>query len=358
MMVEISREPFGELGGQRVDRFTLANRHGLRVELLTYGATIRAVWAPDREGGLANITLGFADLSGYLEEPSPFFGCIAGRYANRIARGLFAIDGETYQLATNDGLNHLHGGRRGFDKRIWDADEVRDDEAAGVRFSRISPDGEEGYPGTLTVAVTYVLDDEDRLRIDYRAETDKPTIVNLTNHTYWNLGGEASGSIEDHVLRFAASRYVPVDASLTPTGEIALVAETPFDFTEPTRIGARMRDDHPQLLFGRGYDHCLVFDRAPGDASLLEAAVLTDPVSGRTLTIRTTEPGVQFYSGNFLDGTRVGSGGRAYRQGGGVALETQHFPDSPNRPEFPAVVLRPGEVYESTTIFAFSAPGW
>ena len=353
-MVEVSREPFGEFEGQRVDRFTLANENGFRVELLSYGATIRAIWAADRDGQFANVTLGFADLAGYLQEPSPFFGCIAGRYANRIANGVFSLDGESHRLATNDGPNHLHGGVRGFDKRIWDAQEVREDEAAGIRFIRISPDGEEGYPGTLTATVTYRLDDEDRLRIDYRAESDRPTIVNLTNHTYWNLAGEGSGTVEEHVLRLAASRYTPVDAALTPTGELAPVAKTPFDFTEPTPIGARLRDDHPQLLIGRGYDHNLVLDRAPGDASLMPAAVLADPNSGRTLTIWTTEPGVQFYSGNYLDGKRVGSSGLAYRQGDGVALETQHFPDSPNRPEFPSTVLRPGEVYASTTVFAFS----
>lgn len=353
-MVELSREPFGEFEGQQVDRFTLANRHGLRVELLSYGATIRAIWAPDRAGESANVTLGFADLAGYLQAPSPFFGSIVGRYANRIAGGIFTLDGESYRLAANDGPNHLHGGVRGFDKRMWGADEVRGDEAAGMRFSRVSPDGEEGYPGTLTADVTYRLDDDNRLRIDYRAETDTPTIVNLTNHTYWNLAGEGTRTVEEHVLCFAASRYTPVDESLTPTGELAPVAGTPFDFTEPTPIGARIRGGHPQLLIGRGYDHTMVLDRAPGDASLMAAAVLTDPESGRTLTIWTTEPGIQFYSGGYLDGTRIGSGGQAYRQGDGVALETQHFPDSPNRPRFPPVALRPGEVYRSTTVFGLS----
>jgi aldose 1-epimerase len=353
-MVEVSREPFGEIDGQRVDRFTLANGRGMRVELLTYGATARAVWVPDRHGEPANVALGFADLAGYLQQPSPFFGCIAGRYANRIANGVFSLDGETYRLATNDGPNHLHGGVRGFDMRIWDAEELRVDEGSGVRFTRISPDGEEGYPGTLTSEVTYRLDNDNRLRIDYCAETDRPTIVNLTNHTYWNLAGEGSGTIENHVLRFVASRYTPVDPSLTPTGELAPVANTPFDFTEPTPIGARLRDDHPQLLIGRGYDHNMVLDRPPGDFSLLEAAVLADPGSGRTLTIWTSEPGIQFYSGGYLDGTRIGSSGRTYRQGDGVALETQHFPDSPNRPEFPSTVLRPGEVYATTTELAFS----
>jgi aldose 1-epimerase len=251
-------------------------------------------------------------------------------------------------------LNHLHGGVRGFDKRVWDATEVRED-AAGVRLSRVSPHDEEGYPGTLSATVSYLLDDDNRLRIDYRAESNRPTIINLTNHTYWNLGGEGIGSVEDHVLWLAASRYTPVDASLTPTGELAPVIDTPFDFTTPTAIGARLREGHPQLLIGRGYDHNVVLDHAPGDATLIEAATVRHPDSGRTLTIWTTEPGIQLYSGGYLDGTLVGAGGRTYRQGDGMALETQHFPDSPNQPDFPSTVLRPGDIYTSTTVFAFSA---
>jgi aldose 1-epimerase len=354
-MVEISREPFGEIEGRLIDRYTLANRHGLRVEVITYGGIIRAIWAPDRDGQLANVTLGFADLAGYLDQNDPYFGCIAGRYANRIADGRFTLDGETYQLPTNDGSNHLHGGVRGFDKRVWNAEEIREDGAAGVRLSRISPHGEEGYPGTLSATVSYLLDDDNRLRIDYRAESDRRTIINLTNHTYWNLGGEGTGSVEDHVLQLAASRYTPVDASLTPTGELAPVQDTPFDFTTPTAIGARIREGHPQLLIGRGYDHNVVLDRTPGNATLIEAATLRDPDSGRVLTIWTTEPGIQFYSGGYLDGTLVGASGRTYRQGDGAALETQHFPDSPSQPAFPSTVLRPGEVYASTTVFALSS---
>ena len=354
-MVEVSREPFGEVAGERVDRFTLANQHGLRVELLSYGGITRAIWVPDRAGDLANIVLGYADLAGYLEHPDPFFGCIAGRYANRIAGGVFTLDGETYQLANNDGANHLHGGIRGFDKRLWDAEEIREPDAAGVRLTRLSPHGEEGYPGNLAVEVTYRLDEENRLRVDYRAESDRPTIVNLTDHSYWNLAGEGSGSIENHLLRLAASRYTPVDATLIPTGELAPVAGTPFDFTTLAAIGARMRESDPQLLLGRAYDHNVVLDRAPGDASLMAAAELRDPGSGRTLTIWTTEPGLQVYAGGYLDGTLVGASGRTYRQGDGLALETQHFPNSPNEPDFPSVVLRPGAVYASTTVFAFSS---
>jgi aldose 1-epimerase len=353
-MVEVSREPFGEVQGEQVDRFTLANRAGVRVEIISYGGIVRAVWAPDRTGEFANVALGFADLAGYLAGNDPFFGCIAGRYANRIAGGAFRIDGQSYQLATNDGANHLHGGVRGFDKRLWDAAETREDDAVGVRLSLLSPDGEEGYPGTLAVTVDYRLDDANRLRVDYRAESDRPTIVNLTNHSYWNLAGEGLGSIEDQVLWLRASHYTPVDASLTPTGELAAVAGTPFDFTTPTAIGARIREAHPQLLIGRGYDHNVVIDRPAGDASLLEAAILRDPGTGRTLTIATTEPGIQVYAGGYLDGTIVGASGHTYRQGDGLALETQHFPDSPNHPHFPSPVLRPGEVYISTTVYSFA----
>ena len=353
-MVEVIQDLFGEIDGERVDRFTLGNQHGLRVEIINYGGIVRAIWLPGADGTLANVVLGFADLAGYRDRNDPFFGCVAGRYANRIAAGRFTLDGEVFQLATNDGANHLHGGGRGFDKHLWQAEEVREDATAGVRLTRISPDGEEGYPGTLAAEVIYRLDDENRLRIDYFAESDRPTIVNLTNHTYWNLAGEGTGSIEAHSLRLAASRYTPVDESLTPTGELAPVRDTPFDFTTATAIGARIRDDHPQLCIGRGYDHNMVLNRPPGDASIMEVAVLRDPGSGRTLTLWTTEPGIQFYSGGYLDGTLVGSGGKTYRQGDGVALETQHFPDSPNRPNFPSTVLRPGEIYTSTTMFAFS----
>jgi aldose 1-epimerase len=354
-MVEVSREPFGAIEGQQVDRFTLVNRVGVRVELLTYGGIIRAVWVPDRDGTFANITLGFADLAGYLQPPdkNPYFGAITGRYANRIARGRFVLDGETFQLATNDGENALHGGNAGFDKRLWDAAETREDATAGVRLSRVSPDGEEGYPGNLATTVTYRLDEENRLRVDYHAETDCPTIVNLTNHAYWNLAGEGFGSIENHLLRLAASRFTAIDAALIPTGEHLAVQHTPFDFMTPGAIGARIRENHPQLLHGRGYDHNWVLDRSEGDRSLVEAAILRDPVSGRTLTVWTTEPGIQVYAGNFLDGTVVGASGRVYRQGDGIALETQHFPDSPNHPHFPSTVLRPGEVHESTTVFIF-----
>ena len=288
-------------------------------------------------------------------ESNPFFGCITGRYANRIAGGVFSLDGETYRLATNDGTNHLHGGNRGFDKYVWDAEQVNGEQGSGVRLSRLSAEGEEGYPGNLETQITYRLDDAGRLRIDYRAETDRPTIVNLTNHSYWNLAGEGSGTIEDHLLQIAASRYTEVDHHLTPTGELPLVAGTPFDFRSPSRIGSRIREGHPQLIIGRGYDHNFVLDRPEGDSSLMEAVALRHEQSGRSLSVWTTEPGVQVYAAGYLDGSVVGSSGRTYRQGDGLALETQHFPDSPNQPAFPTTVLRPGEIFTSTTIFAFSA---
>jgi aldose 1-epimerase len=353
-MPEVRREHVGKVEGKPVERFILTNANGLRVEILPWGATIQSVWAPDRDGNVANVALGFADLESYVERNVPFFGCVAGRYANRIAGGSFTLDGESFDLSTNAGLVTLHGGVRGFDKHLWDAEPVQTDDAAGVRLTRLSPDGEEGFPGNLTATVTYLFDDANRLRIDYRAETDRPTIVNLTNHSYWNLGGEGSGSADDHLLQVHASRYTPVDVRQIPTGELAPVAETPFDFTASAPFGPRSRANDPQVLLGLGIDHNFVLDRAPDDVSTIEAAVLRDPMSGRTLTVWTSEPGIQVYGGNYLNGSIVGASGRAYRQGDGIALETQHFPNSPHEPLFPSTVLRPEEVYASTTIFAFS----
>lgn len=353
-MAEVTQEPAGEVEGTPVDRFTLTNSAGLCVEILPWGATIQSVWASDRDGVPGNVVLGFADLPAYIERNIPFFGCVAGRYANRIAGGTFTLDGQRYQLPTNAGSVTLHGGNRGFDKRLWDAEALQEDGAAGVRLSRVSPDGEEGFPGTLTAEVTYRLDDDNRLRLDYRAETDRATVVNLTNHTYWNLAGEGSGSTDAHILQVHASRYTPVDDRQIPTGELSPVAGTPLDFTQSAIFGQRAREAHPQLQLGLGIDHNLVLDREEGDASLIEAATLHDPASGRTLTVWTTEPGIQVYGGNHLNGTITGASGRAYRQGDGIALETQHFPDSPNQPAFPSTVLGPGETFRSTTVFAFA----
>ncbi|HEY8480525.1 MAG TPA: aldose epimerase family protein [Spirillospora sp.] len=352
----ISKEPFGSLeDGTKVDRYTLTNGRGVRVRIITYGGIIQTLETPDRHGRRANIVLGFPTLKDYVDlNGGPYFGAVIGRYANRIAKGRFTLDGVTHQLAVNDGENSLHGGLKGFNTKVWKAQPFKGRDSVGLRLQYTSPDGEENYPGTLKTTVTYTLTTDDELRVYYHATTDKATIVNLTNHSYFNLAGEGTGTVYDHRLTLNASRYTPVDETLIPTGELAPVKGTPFDFTRPHTIGERIRVDHPQLLIGQGYDHNFVLDRRrPG--ALTEAARVTEPRTGRVLKISTTEPGVQFYSGNFLDGSFAGTSGRVYRQGDGFALETQHFPDSPNHPNFPSTVLRPGETFDSTTVYAFSA---
>ncbi len=339
---------------QSVAVYTLTNPAGITVKIANYGGIIRSIEVPDRNGAFANVVLGLPTLDGYLAG-HPYFGCIAGRYANRIARGTFTLDGQTYHLTINNPPNALHGGIKGFDKHLWNAEEVTGTGERGVKLTRVSPDGEEGYPGTLTVSVTYTLTDDNALRLDYHATVDKPTVLNLTNHVHFNLAGEGSGDVSQHLLQVNASHYTPVDATLIPTGEIAPVAGTPLDFRTAHPIGARIRDGHPQLVIGRGYDHNFVLDHPdPANRSLVHAVTLVDPGSGRKLDVSTTEPGIQIYTGNFFDGTNVGTSGRMYRQGDGIALETQHFPDSPNHPHFPSTVLRPGEEFTSTTFFAFS----
>ncbi|MGH9409898.1 MAG: aldose epimerase family protein [Vicinamibacterales bacterium] len=339
--------------GRPIERAVLTNAHGIEVTAINYGGIIMSLKVPDKAGALTDIVLGFDSPAGYLQTPPPpYFGAIVGRYANRIAKGKFTLDGKPYTLATNDGPNHLHGGNRGFDKRMWNMQTDMGEGRASVAFSRVSPDGEEGYPGTLSVRVTYTLTDDNARIVEYHATTDKATPINLTNHSYFNLAGEGSGDILGEQLTINADRYTPIDATSIPTGEIAPVGGTPFDFRQATAIGARIDDDNQQLKNGKGYDHNWVLNRAGG--GLQFAARLHDPKSGRTMEVSTTEPGLQFYSGNFLDGTIKGRSGHVYAHRGALCLETQHFPDSPNHANFPSTILRPGVAYNSRTVFTFS----
>jgi len=348
--MNIQMQPFGNLpDGTSVELYTLSNANGMTVQIVTYGGIITSLRVPDREGRPGDVVLGYDSLDGYLAR-NPYFGCIVGRFANRIAGGRFVLDGATYQLAVNNGSNHLHGGLVGFDKRVWRATTGRNDGAVCLVLSYLSKDGEENYPGNLYVTVAYTLMRDNVLRINYRACTDKPTILNLTNHTYFNLAG--TGDILDHQVTINADRFTPVNEALIPTGELQPVEGTPLDFRQATRIGARINDPHQQIARAGGYDHNFVINGAPGELRL--AARVYEPAHGRVLEVRTTEPGMQFYTGNFLDGTITGKGGVVYGQRAGLCLETQHFPDSPNQPAFPSTVLRPGENFHSTTVFVFS----
>ncbi|MBW5420725.1 galactose-1-epimerase [Streptomyces sp. BG9H] len=348
-----TKELFGKLAdGTKVHRWSLANG-GTRMKVLSYGGIVQSLELPDRRGRFTNVSLGYDTLEEYAAGTT-FFGALIGRYGNRIARGRFTLDGRTHQLSVNDGENSLHGGAKGFNTRVWDVEPFTDASGVGVVLRHVSADGDMGYPGTLRVKVTYTLTAHGDWRIDYAATTDKATVVNLTNHTYYNLAGEGSGGIYNHELTLKAGRFTPTDAGLIPTGALARVAGTPFDFRRAKTVGEDIRVAHPQLVTAKGYDHNWVLDKGITDRPE-HFATLRDPGSGRTMKIATTEPGVQFYSGNFLDGTLTGPSGRTYRQGDGLCLETQHFPDSPNQPSFPSTVLRPGETYRSSTVHSFSA---
>jgi aldose 1-epimerase len=351
----IEKSDYGVLAdGRAVERYALRSTTGLRASVITYGGAITEIHIPDRDGRVANVALGYPDLGGYCGGDATFFGALIGRYANRIAGGRFTVAGRACSVPTTDGPNALHGGLKGFDKVVWDATPGdAKDGAAALTLRHESPDGNEGFPGTLAVEVTYTLAG-DELRIAYRARSDRDTIVNLTNHTYFNLAGEASGDVCGQELTIDADAYTPVDATLIPTGEIASVEGTPFDFRRPQPIGRQLRDDHPQLRIGRGYDHNWVLNRSAGDPPSL-ALRGHDPVSGRTVDVLTTEPGVQVYSGNLISGNEIGSGGQLYRRHAGWTAETQHFPDSPNQPRFPSTALRAGETFRSETVFRFSA---
>ena len=347
----MKKELFGRMAdGTEVDIYTLTGVGGVEARITNYGGIIVSLKTPDRDGSPGDVTLGYDSLDGYLAR-NPFFGSLVGRYGNRIGGARFTLNGVTYELASNNGRNHLHGGKVGFDKKVWKAEGSVTPEGPRLVLTTTSPDGEESYPGNLTVKVTYTLLEKNALRIDYFATTDKDTVVNLTNHAYFNLAGV--GTITDHEIQINADRFTPVDAELIPTGELRPVAGTPFDFTTSRRIGERIDETDEQISYGKGYDHNFVLKRENGGLSL--AARAYDPKTGRILEVETTEPGVQFYTGNFLDGSIAGKAGQVYARRSGFCLETQHFPDSPNKPDFPTTVLKVGQEYRSTTVFRFSA---
>lgn len=349
-MRAIQTSEFGSIDGQPVTLFTLSNASGASVGIIEYGGIVVSLNVPDRDGNLGDVVLGFDTLDAYVAD-TPYFGAITGRYANRIAGGKFELDGTSYELPVNNGPNSLHGGIKGFDKVVWKGTPIESGD--GVSFSYVSQDGEEGYPGTLESTVTYIWTDDNELRIDYEANTDKPTVINLTNHSYFNLKDGGASPILDHVMMINASHYTPVDATSIPLGEIAALDDTPLDFREPTAIGARIGEENEQLGFGAGYDHNYVINRDADGLTL--AATVSEPDTGRVMDVLTEEPGVQFYSGNFLDGHHIGKGGVAYQHRSGFCLETQHYPDSPNQPDFPSAVLRPGETYKTSTVYKFYA---
>jgi aldose 1-epimerase len=349
--VQLKQQPYGETEGKSANLYTFINDRGLELSITNYGGAITSIKVPDRFGNIGDVVLGYDTLAEYVKHPR-FLGALIGRFANRIASGRFSLNGVEYQLAQNNGPNHLHGGIKGFHKVLWDATTETSDTELVLHLTYVSVDEEENYPGELTVQVDYIVNNDNELRIRYRATTDKDTIVNLTNHSYFNLA--ATGHILDHELTIAADKFTPVSKDLIPTGEISSVEGTPMDFRTPTRIGARINELYEQLSFTGGYDHNYVLNGPEGQLKV--AAVLHDRVSGRTMEVETTQPGMQFYSGNFLDGSLTGKGGVIYEKYGALCLETQHFPDSPNHPNFPSTVLRVGEALDEVTVFRFSSP--
>jgi len=350
---QVKKQSYGKMpDGTPVDLYLLTNTNGMEAHLATYGGAVVSLTAPDRQGKFADVVLGMDTVDGYRNQAA-FLGALIGRYGNRIGGAKFTLEGKTYRLPANDGPNTLHGGPLGFDKRVWQAREVHSAEGPAVEFTYVSKDGEEGFPGTLTAKVVYTLTNKNELKIDYTATTDKPTVVNLTNHSYFNLAGAGEGDILGHQVRIYASRFTPVDATLIPTGELRAVKGTPFDFTKATAIGARINNDDEQLKFGKGYDHNWVLDKT--GAGMTEAAEVYEAKTGRAMQVWTTEPALQFYTGNFLDGTIHGKGGKAYQRRGAFCMETQHYPDSPNHPAFPSTELKPGATYHTTTVYRFSA---
>jgi aldose 1-epimerase len=347
---QITRKPFGQTkDGTEVYLYTLRNAKGAEARISNYGGLVTSLKVPDRNGNMGDVVLGYDNLSDYLKE-TPYFGALIGRYGNRIARGKFTLDGQQYTLATNNYPNALHGGIKGFDKVVWQPTILASPEGPALKLTYVSPDGEEGYPGTLSVTVIYTLTQDNGLKVDYTATTDKNTVLNLTQHSYFNLAGK--GDILGHVVMIQSDRFTPVDSTLIPLGELRPVDGTPFDFRTPTTIGARINQDDEQLKFGKGYDHNWVINKQAGTLSRM--ARVTEPTTGRVLEVYSTEPGLQFYSGNFLDGTLKGKGGQVYQFRNGFCMEPQHFPDSPNKPEFPSVVLKPGQTYHNTIVFKFS----
>ena len=352
-IVQVTRRPWGEVDGREVEIFRLASRTGLQAEIAELGGVIVSLTAQGRDGEYADVVLGFDDLGSYLADTNPYFGAVVGRYANRIAGGRFTLDGEAHTLPRNDGDNSLHGGVRGLSRVVWEGEPFEAANGAGVVLRYRSSDGEEGYPGNVDFQVRYLLTSIGDLRIEAEAVTDEPTVVNLSFHSYFNLKGEGEGDILDHELSLNSEHFTPVDDTLIPTGEIAPTGGTPMDFRTPAAIGDRIDDDFEQLWFGGGYDHNWVLRPAEDDGEMRLAAIVVEPASGRKLVVKTTAPGLQLYTGNFLDGTLVGKSGRPYVHRGGLCLETQHFPDSPNQPGFPSTVLRPGEVYRQVTEYLF-----